>query len=45
LSISVRLRNLIKRRPRPVMGWSTIQEEEEEEEEEGKDKISLCLIN
>jgi hypothetical protein len=34
LSISVRLRNLIKRKPRPDMGWSAIVEEEEEEEEE-----------
>jgi hypothetical protein len=33
LSISVRLRNLIKRRPRPDMGWSAIEEEEEEEED------------
>jgi hypothetical protein len=31
LSISVRLRNLIKRRSRPDMGWSAIEEEEEEE--------------
>jgi hypothetical protein len=31
LSISVRLRNLIKRGPRPEIGWSAIQEEEEEE--------------
>jgi hypothetical protein len=30
LSISVRLRNLIKRRPRPDMGCSAIEEEEEE---------------
>jgi hypothetical protein len=29
LSISVRLRNLIKRRPRPDMGCSTIEEEKE----------------
>jgi hypothetical protein len=28
LSIRVRLRNLIKRRPRPDMGWSAIEEEE-----------------
>jgi hypothetical protein len=28
LSISVRLRNLIKRRPRPDMGWSAVEEEE-----------------
>jgi hypothetical protein len=28
LSISVRLRNLIKRRPRPDMGWSAAEEEE-----------------
>jgi hypothetical protein len=33
LSISVRLRNLIKRRPRPHMGWSAIEEEEEMEGE------------
>jgi hypothetical protein len=32
LPISVRLRNLIKRRPRPDMGWSAEEEEEEEEE-------------
>jgi hypothetical protein len=25
----LRLRNLIKRRPRPDMGWSAIKEEEE----------------
>jgi hypothetical protein len=31
LSISVRLRNLIKRRPRPDMGWSAIEEEEEDD--------------
>jgi hypothetical protein len=29
LSISVSLRNLIMRRPRPDMGWNAIQEEEE----------------
>jgi hypothetical protein len=34
LSIRVRLRNPIKRRPRPDTGWSAIEEEEEEEEEE-----------
>jgi hypothetical protein len=28
LSISVRLRNLIKRRPRSDMDWSAIEEEE-----------------
>jgi hypothetical protein len=33
LSRSVRLRNLIKRRPRLDMGWSATEEEEEEEEE------------
>jgi hypothetical protein len=26
--VSVRLRNLLKRRPRPDMGWSVIEEEE-----------------
>jgi hypothetical protein len=31
LSINVRLRHLVKRRPRPDMGWSAIEEEEEEE--------------
>jgi hypothetical protein len=31
LSISVRLRNLIKRRTRPDMGLSAIEEEEEQE--------------
>jgi hypothetical protein len=31
LSISVRLLNLIKRRPRPDMGCSAIEEEEEKE--------------
>jgi hypothetical protein len=30
LSVSVRLRNLIKRRPRPDTGCSAIEEEEEE---------------
>jgi hypothetical protein len=35
LSISVTLRNPIKRRPRPEMGWSAIQEEEEE---------GICLL-
>jgi hypothetical protein len=30
-SISVRLRNLIKRRPRLDMGWRVIEEKEEEE--------------
>jgi hypothetical protein len=28
-SINVRLRNFIKRRPRPDMGWSAIEEEED----------------
>jgi hypothetical protein len=28
LSIGVKLRNLIKRRPRPDMGWSSEDEEE-----------------
>jgi hypothetical protein len=30
LSISVRLKEPHKRRPRPDMGWSAIEEEEEE---------------
>jgi hypothetical protein len=42
LSISVRLWNLIKRRPRPDMGWSAIEEEEEEEAEEEENK--KCVI-
>jgi hypothetical protein len=37
LSISVRLRNLIKGRPRPNMGWSAIEEEEQEQEEQEQD--------
>jgi hypothetical protein len=36
LSINVRLRSLIKRRPRPDVGWSAIKEKEEEEVCTGK---------
>jgi hypothetical protein len=35
-SISVRLRNLITRRPRPDIGCSAIEEEEEEEKKKKK---------
>jgi hypothetical protein len=43
-SISVRLRNLIKRRPRPDMGCSAIEEEEEEEVEEEEEDWSIVPV-